>query len=329
MAFATGKATEKEATGLAADQRRLMELVKVPFESLITSAEREEYLRRALEAYSEARRCFRRAGDSRSLAVVEHRLARLNLRIKNFKEAHGHLRQARRLFEELGDEGATAEVDGTRSRVFAAQGNYVWAARLAHEVAEVLEQIGGHSGELIQALITRGQALARRGKTELAISSLRRAHVTSISAGDNEGAGLANLALVEELHSSMTPEELLECYSAADRLLKSSQDPDTLARLRGCAKIVIQNSREAYRSTHIQEASLLAIENHFELTAEVNRFEGMLIRRAMELSDNKLRPAARLLGLKSHHTLLAMLNARHKGLIPGYKPTRGARSQRK
>ena len=46
----------------------------------------------------------------------------------------------------------------------------------------------------------------------------------------------------------------------------------------------------------------------------VFEFEEHLIRRALTATGNKPTPAARLLGLNTHQTLLAMLDNRHKKL---------------
>jgi hypothetical protein len=80
--------------------------------------------------------------------------------------------------------------------------------------------------------------LARLGRKEEARAVLRRASETAESAGNLEGAGIAELTTLEMLGDRLTPREMGDTYLAADRLLARTQHPEILARLRDCARRV-------------------------------------------------------------------------------------------
>ena len=132
------------------------------------------------------------------------------------------------------------------------------------------------------------------------------------SAPADEQPALALLKLIEEqgatdsLHSS----EVYELYQRADGLLKETQDAETLARLRACARVVMRRlagpevGREA-----------------FNMYEAVHDFESRLIERALEEADGSVTKAARLLGL-THQTLGTILNTRHKSLAGKRTPVR-------
>lgn len=287
---------------------------------LSESVNRELYLQRSLEAYRAAREHFRKAGNRRFLGFAENNLGLLSLVLEDFKTAHIHLHRARRIFQDLSDEGLTAEVDETRARVYLAQGNNIVAARVAGDAVEMQERLGDQLGELARALITRGKALARLGNKEWALSALRRAHETAVTAGDRECAGNANLVLIEELHANMTVGELQQCYTAADELLRASQHYGTLLRLRDCANIVVTRSHQATATSDFAPDGIISANKPINLKEEVKRYEGALVKRAMDLTENKVLRASRLLGLKSHQTLMATLKGRQAGLVPNYSP---------
>ncbi len=132
------------------------------------------------------------------------------------------------------------------------------------------------------------------------------------SAHSDEQPAHALLKLIEEqgdagsLHSS----EVYEIYQRADGLLEGTQDAETLARLRACARMVMhklawpQMGREGL--------------NMYEA---VHEFEARLIGQALEEAGGSVTKAARLLGL-THQTLGTILNTRHKSLAGKRTPVR-------
>ena len=81
--------------------------------------------------------------------------------------------------------------------------------------------------------------LAKLGNFPESRNALRRAANVAEAAGAVEDAGRALLALIEEHGERITERELLEAYRRADNLLKHTQDPETIARLRTCASRIV------------------------------------------------------------------------------------------
>src|SRR6266496_1097470 len=190
------------------------------FRRLAAPENREDYLDRALIEYAAASFHFEQAGNRRYLARVENNLGYLFFTIGRYKEAHNHLNRARRLFLELRDVGTSAQVDDTRARVMLAEGRDREAERLARSSVKTLER-GGEQALLAEALTTYGVALARTGKNALARITLQRAAEIAQTAGDLEGAGRAQLSLIEELGEQTAAKELVTIYQSAAELFNN------------------------------------------------------------------------------------------------------------
>ena len=210
----------------------------IVLEILGTSEQREDYTDRALVEYSAASFHFEQAGHTRFRARVENNLGFLLFTANKFVEAHEHLDYARRLFESLKDSGSIAQVDETRARAFLAQQRNLEAERVVRAAVRTLEK-GGEQLLLAEALTTHGTALARLGQHGQAQLTLQRAVEVAHQAGGVEGAGLAVLAMIEELSERLTQEQMRAAYLRADQLLARSQHPGILARLRACARRVL------------------------------------------------------------------------------------------
>lgn len=128
----------------------------------------------------------------------------------------------------------------------------------------------------------------------------------------DEQPALALLKIIEEqgetdsLHSS----EVYELYERADRLLQETQDAETLARLRACARVVMSRLAEPGIGRE-----------GFNMYEAVHDFEARLIEQALEEAHGSVTKAARLLGL-THQTLGTILNTRHKSLAGKRTPVR-------
>jgi DNA-binding protein Fis len=127
-----------------------------------------------------------------------------------------------------------------------------------------------------------------------------------------EESPLALLDLIEEhgaagrLHSS----EVYEIYRRADGLLRETQDAETLARLRACARVVMR-----------MLAGPEVVREGLNMYEAVHDFEARLIEQALEEARGSVTKAARLLGL-THQTLGTILNTRHKSLADKRTPVR-------
>jgi DNA-binding NtrC family response regulator len=203
------------------------------------SEHREDYKDRALVEYEAASYYFEQAGHTRYRARVENNLGFLLLTLGRIQDAHEHLNRARLLFSSLKDSGSVAQVDDTRARVFLAQRRHAEAEKVAHSAVRTLYK-GDEQAVLAEALTTHGVALARLGRYDEARLTLERAGEVAERVGDLEGAGVAAITLIEELGERLAADEMREVYEQADQLLAKSQQQETLARLRGCARRVLE-----------------------------------------------------------------------------------------
>lgn len=204
------------------------------------------------------------------------------------------------------------KADEARARVLFAEGRYAEAEALIDRAVRALES-EGVAAELAEALTTQGVLWARLGREEDSARVLRRAAQLAEEAGALSAAGDAALALIEEHGAGrvLSPEELFEAYCRADRLLEETRHAEGAARLRACARIVMER------------LAGVRLGDDVSLFDAVHEVEARLITRALEESKGSVTHAAQLLGLR-HQTFLAMLNTRHQELMDKRKP-RGKR----
>lgn len=271
---------------------------------------REDYIDQAFVEYAAACFHFEQAGHTRYRACVENNLGMLFLIVRKFPEAHEHLDRAQALFTTLKDSVHTAQVDDTRARVMLAEGRNPEAERLVRSAVQTLEK-GGEQALLAEALTTHGVALARLGRHQPARLTLRRAIEVARQAGDMESAGRAALTLIEELGDRLPDQDLIASYSCAVELVADSKSLNTLARLGVCARRVLFLT---------ERLSAPSNWTGFSFRRAVHRYEARLIEKALSDAGGMVTRAARLLGFKHHHSLVAMLNERHRDLLPARNP---------
>lgn len=270
---------------------------------------RSDYFDRAIIEYTAAIYHVGQAGNDRYRAVGENNLANLLRKLGRHRQAHEHLDRAGAILRRLNDAGLLAQVDETRASVFITEKKYAEAERVIARAVRTLEQ-GGSAALLADALTTQGLAWARLGKVEASINVLRRAIQVAEEVGAFSNAGLATLTLMEEhgTRRAFSHTELYEFYQRADRLLKDTQHPETIARRLTCARIVMR------RLVGIQSD-----DKNFTFFSAVQEFEEKLIEWALGEAQGSVVGAARLLGLK-HQTFSSMLNQRHKKFLEKRKP---------
>lgn len=302
---------------------------------------RDDYLDRALIEFSAASFHFEQASHKRFQGVVENNLGFLFVQLGRFQDAQEHLSRARAVAEALKDQGLVAQFADTRARAFIAQGQFSRAETIARSSVKALEE-GDQLSMLAEALTTHGTALARLGSYSKAHASLEKAIRVALSAGDPGSGGVAALSMAEELANHLPFTELLAYYRMAESELVNSRNPEILNRLGKCAKLLLLTqslpaaedvSRVASRSngsgpSHSQLSSEQADPPTFSLEAsleeQVLRYEGELIKRALETADGGVTRAARLLGV-THQGLAFILNGRQKNLLPSRKPAKPRR----
>jgi tetratricopeptide (TPR) repeat protein len=156
------------------------------------------YLDRALIEYAAASYHFEEAEHRRFRANVENNLGFLYFKVNHCDEAHKHLDRARRIFTNLKDKSAAAQVDETRARVFLKEKRDAEAEKVARSSVRVLEKSDRQS-LLAESLTTHGIALARLGYYSTALAAFRRAIDLSRQVGTVHRAAEIALTVFQEL----------------------------------------------------------------------------------------------------------------------------------
>jgi tetratricopeptide (TPR) repeat protein len=288
--------------------------------SLGTSEHREDYIDNALLEYTAASYHFEQAGHKRFQGRVENNVGFLFATLGKFEEAQDHLTQARMLLVSVGDRGGAAGVEDSRAQVFLFEGKYDLAEGAARSAVRSLKQ-GGEQSRLAEALTTHGKALARLNRLPVARATLDQAIEIAQNAGHPEGGGIAAVTAIEELSDHLSVSVLQEYYRKAEELLTRSQDRSLERRLGECARRVLA-AEFARVKVEVEGEGTMA--PGFSLDAEVLRYEGSLIRKALEDSGGSVTRAARLLGV-THQGLAFILNGRHSDLLSIRTPVKKRR----
>jgi tetratricopeptide (TPR) repeat protein len=290
--------------------------------SLGSSENREDYIDQALVEYAAASFHFEQAGHKRFQARVENNVGFLFATIGRFVEAQEHLTSARLLHLSVGDHGGAAGAEDSRAQAFLLEGKYEQAERVARRAVQTLMR-GGEQAVLAEALTTHGKALARLERTPAARAALDQAVEIAQNAGNPERGGIAAITAIEELSAHLSTEALRNYYRTAETLLSNSQNFSIKTRLGECARRVLSVALPHGDSVPAATESTLMSQG-FSLDAEVLRYEGNLIRRALEQSGGSVTRAARLLGV-THQGLAFILNGRHNDLLSIRTPVKHRR----
>lgn len=270
-----------------------------------------ENLDRALIESAAASVHFEKANHRRYFARCENNTGNILRQLGRYEEALNQLERARRTFTELGDVGTAAQVNDTRARVFLDQQRYVEAEKIAFLSASALEA-GDEQSLLAEALETQGVALARMGRYQSALGTLKRAAHIAETAGDVQLSGRVFLTILEELKSFLSPNEIGSTYQEADRRLGDQLSAERMARLRSCARLATANTATGKTEDPVRRGS-------FE--QEVHNRESELIKAALDEASGSVTRAARMLGL-THQGLCYIINHRHKQLLGARAPIR-------
>jgi tetratricopeptide (TPR) repeat protein len=286
------------------------------------SENREEYIDTALVEFAAASFHYEQAGHRRYQAGVENNVGFLFASIGRFGEARDHVSSARSLFVQLQDQGSAAYTDDTLAQIFLLEGRSEEAERVARRAVHALKR-GGEQTVLAEALTTHGKALARLQQTQVARATLDQAVEIAQIAGNPDRGGIAAVTVIEELSPYLSVEDLQNYYRTAETLLSKSQNLSLKTRLGECARrvllVALENANEATPA-----ATGVALTPGFSLDTEVLRYEGSLIRRALEESGGSVTRAARLLGV-THQGLAFILNGRHSDLLSIRSPVKRRR----
>jgi CheY-like chemotaxis protein len=275
---------------------------------LAIAEKRADYADRAIIEFTAAIYHYEQAGHERYCANNFNNLAMLLYQMGRHAEAHENLDCAQEIFERHADTGNLAQVNETRVRVLVAEQRYKDADRIISGVIQNFEK-GGEYAMLADALTIRGVVLARLGAHEESINTLRRAIGVAQDSGAFSNAGLAALTLIEEHgRERLSETKTYDLYRRADELLKETQDAEDIARLRACARVVVERL-----------SGVKLGDRDFFLPDVVRAYEAKFIEQALELEHGSVSHAAKRLGIK-HQSLSSILNRRHKSLLDKRTP---------
>jgi tetratricopeptide (TPR) repeat protein len=279
------------------------------------SRKRTDYFRRAVKHYRIADEYFKLARHVVFRAHVKNNIGNVLRDLHHFGEAHQFLEQARRLFMRVGDKVRVAQVDDTRAQVFTDEGKYADAELTARTAARSFQR-AGRQCFLAETLINQGIALARMHEPERAQFVFQRAIEIAHHAGSLNRAGLAALAMIEEIET--LPREVQSAaYAQAREWLASSDSPDMKPRLNAIAK-KIDGARSMAKTPNAYE---VLFNKRLDLADEVLKFERGLISQALVKVNGKVTHAAELLGV-GYQTLAHMIETKHPDLLKKRTPVR-------
>jgi tetratricopeptide (TPR) repeat protein len=291
--------------------------------ALGTAERREDYIDRALVEFAAASFHCEQVGYKRVQARIENNVGFLFASIGRFDEAQQHLTRARSLHLSVGDHGGAAGAEDTRAQAFLLEGKYDQAEKAARSAVRAMRR-GGEQALLAEALTTHAKALARLKQTQNAKSTLDQAIEIAQTAGSPNAGGIAAVTAIEELNAYLSANTLQEYYRTAESLLTNSQDRSLLMRLGQCARRVLAVAASEGTSETPDAAVPVSMPPGFSLDAEVLRYEGNLIRKALEESGGSVTRAARMLGV-THQGLAFILNGRHSDLLSIRTPVKRRR----
>lgn len=274
---------------------------------------REDYVDRALIEYAAAAYHFEEAGHIRYQACVENNLAMLYWRMQRFTEAHEHLDRADMLFARLKDDLHRAQVDETRARVLLSEGQVVQAEKAARRAVRVFET-GDESSLLAEALNTLGISLVRLRRFEEARVTLKRGIKRAPQSAHVESTRKLALALLDQLGSYLSDDNLAAIVTGAKVLLEETQELGIIQWLAdsSCNLLSILHASPELPSSFNWAG--------FSFDEEVERYEKHLIALALKECEGSVTNAARMLDLS--HQNLAFKIARYEELAKFRKPVR-------
>lgn len=283
--------------------------------NLAKSEKRDDYIKQAITEFQKADQEFKLARNQVYRADVKNNVSLILLNLSRYKEAHKYLDEARRLSVTFRDRARTAQYDESKAQVFIAEGKYREAATVARQAAFALGR-SGHHCMMTEALITQGVALARSGRIERAHFIFQQAIQSALQVNALNMAGLAALALIEEI-DSLPPETLQAAYQQAREWLAGSDRKDVLRRCDAAGKLFAKLAGEV----EADKATEIIFAKPFNLQTMMLKHEGLLIKRALKQSDGSVTRAGSLLGM-SYQALCYVLESRHKDLLTERTPIR-------
>ena len=278
------------------------------------SKKRLNYFQRAIQQYHLADEEFRLAKHPSFRVLVKNNIANVLRERGQFTEAHAYLEQARRLMVRVGDKVRVAQIDDTLAQVFMAEGKYEEAEWTASRAARGFEK-AGRQCFLAETMVNQGIALARMREPQRAQFIFQEAIEIAHNAGSLNRAGLAALAMIEEL-DTLTPELRSVAFGQAREWLASSDSPDVKPRLRSIEK-KIGSTRTKLPANPLE----VLFNKRIDLYEETLRYQHDLISETLVKVDGKVTHAAKLLGV-NRQSLAKLIETKHPDLLKMRTPIR-------
>lgn len=284
--------------------------------TFVTPEKKAQQLRQVVSEYEEADRQFTLARNTILRAMAKANLANVLRELRRFKDAHEYLDHARRLAVRARDRVRVAQVDQTRAEVMIDQGRFNEAERVLRLAAKSFER-SGRQCLLVDALIKRGIALARLHRTQEAQFTFQKAIEVANQVDAPNKAGLAALALIEELND-LSPQTLGAAYKLANESLADTQSPDLLHRINTAATKVFAKVQDQLATENPRD---VLANKPLDFAQELLRNENALIKNALAKVNGSLTQAASSLKM-SYQKLAYIIETRHRDLITERSPVR-------
>jgi tetratricopeptide (TPR) repeat protein len=284
--------------------------------NLATTENKREYFHRAINEYKEAEKQFKLARNQIFRADVINNVGFLLFKLDRHKEAHKYLNEARHLTVRFKDKARTAQIDESRAQVLIAEQRWTEAEHIARRAVSVLKK-SGHFCMMAEALITQGKALARLGRGDHARSVFQQAIQVAHQVNALNTAGLAALTFIEEV-PQLPPDIIQAAYRQARQWLANSQSPDTKLRLADVTDKVIASIQTELTS---DDATEILFTGSGGLQAQLDKYEGVIIKRALVQAGGKVTHAASLLELR-YQSLAYKIEHQHPELLNYRTPVR-------
>ncbi len=170
---------------------------------------------------------------------------------------------------------------------------------------------------MAEALVTQGVALARLGRTAHAHFNFRQAIEAAHQVNALNIAGLAALSLIEEIRD-LPPDTLHAAYRQAREWLANSQSPDIKLRLADVADRVVASIDTELSD---EQATEILLTEPGGLRAQLEKHEGVVIKRALAQVGGRVTHAASLLEMR-YQSLAYIIENRHPDLLRKRTPIR-------
>lgn len=200
------------------------------YKDLAISENSATYCDAAKDYFHRALHEFAAVGNHRYVGIAENNLGFLLLNTGAYEDAEVRLLRSRILFESFNDPVRAAQVNETLARLYLATEKFVSGRQAIDIAVKTLEMTDGEA-LLAEALTTSGLVNSKLGNHKEAKKKFEAAYRVAERCGDQEGAGRAMLALMEEIGNHLDAIEKLQTSNHLRKLLSITQQTALRARI--------------------------------------------------------------------------------------------------